>query len=167
MYVLKQFGELIHNRPRSAASNRTASSQRIRHSRLHRTQRDALHWHFTGPALQCVHSYNLIMINQYADQQAAFTSNPQRRGETHTHTTDHSVAAGFFISKMCQNKHWSWKPLGHNHSFPFKYHKKAAFRTSTHSWSVTVDTPPDPGVIFYSQFLKKESSPHKRLFLCC
>lgn len=122
MYVLKQCGELIHNRPRSAASKRTASSQRIRHSHLHRTQRDTLHWHFTGPALQCVHSYNLIMINQYADQQAAFTSNPQRRGETHTHTTDHSVAAGFFISKMCQNKHWSWKPLGHNHSFPFKYH---------------------------------------------
>lgn len=38
-----------------------------------------------GLALECVQSYNLIIINQYANQGAAFMSNPQQ-ADTHTHT---------------------------------------------------------------------------------
>lgn len=48
----------------------------------------------------CVQSYNLITINQYANQGAAFMSSPQQVGETHT--TDHNVAAGYFVSSVCQ-----------------------------------------------------------------
>ena len=36
-----------------------------------------------GLALKCVQSYNLIIINQYANQGAAFMSNPRQADETH------------------------------------------------------------------------------------